>query len=73
MLEEENILEVGEDPTDQRCVEADGRDAQRPCPVMPEMGNWEQLHSMSQYDFLPYLPGAAITFLLKREVKTEGT
>lgn len=55
MLDGENILEVGEDPVDQRCAEAYARDAQRPCPIMPEMGNWEQLQNMRQHD-LPLPP-----------------
>lgn len=73
MLDGENILEVGENPAAQRCVEAGAGDAQIPCPIMPKTGNWERLHSMSQCDFLPYLPRAAIISLRGREVKTEGT
>lgn len=73
MLDGENILEVREDPADQRCMGSDARDAQRLCPVNPETGNWERLHSTSQHEFLPYLPRAAIISLLGREVEAEGT
>lgn len=32
-----------------------------PWPVTPEMGNHEQQHSRNQHNFMPDLPGPAVT------------
>lgn len=37
----------------------------------PEPGNWEQLYSVNQHDFLPYFPRAAVISQWEREVKTK--
>lgn len=54
MLYGEDTLEVREVPADQRCMEADAGDAQSPWQVTPATGHWEQLHSVTKHDFLPF-------------------
>lgn len=65
------ILEMGEDPTDEGggWKQMPG-DPQGPWRMTSKIGNQEQLHNTHQCDILPNPPRPAVTSLLRSKVKT---